>query len=124
MIFLNQKFEYYVLDVPIPSNAEWMKLDFNSKEYRVKKWHMTYAKLLLNEVGAKGWELINKSNNSYLDEKTRELKEVSMFIFKRSSWSKFYNTDLGVNLIAISDLANSKVEEEYKTLDILDNINR
>lgn len=114
MIFLDQKFEYYIHEASYPSNKEGTGLDFDSKEYAIRRWHKTYFKLLLNEFGSTGWELINQIDDSYKEEQSNKLREVFTLTFKRSSRSDYYGKGVDINFSALSQFAREQVRGEHR----------
>lgn len=115
MIFFNEEFEYLVHNTSNPSNRDMHKIDYDGKEYKILEWHRVYVSMMLTELGAKGWELIIRSDDSYEKEGGGTVA-AERLIFKRSSRSKHYKTGFGVNTTLISDLAKKQAGSEHVSL--------
>lgn len=112
MIFFNEEFEYLVSGLRNPSNRDMQEYGYDDKEYKVMEWHKLYAEMMLTELGAKGWELIIRYDDSYENEDGHTVT-VDKLIFKRSSRSKYYKTGFGVDARLISDLAKKQTQGQY-----------
>ena len=117
MSLFDQKFEYLIQNVFNPTNEEFEKFDYDSKEYSHLERRKEYFELLLNELGEVGWELIETTNNNY---KKEDKGEIAKLLFKRSSWSKHYGSGLGVDLLFIDKLAKEKAEANHISFDNAD----
>lgn len=106
MFFQNQTFEYLTQEIPSPWLADFEALEYGTDKYKTIANSSEYWRLLLNELGAVGWELISietepQTENGYTYKKC---------VFKRSSRSRFFNTGIGTSLRQVQDFA----EEEAK----------
>jgi hypothetical protein len=109
--FRGEKFEYVVHGIPNPSNKDFAEHDYDSKEYKVLEWHKEFFSLMLNELGAKGWELVMKWDDSYQSKSIDTSKRVDKLLFKRSSKSEYFGTGFGVDGSNVSDQAKKRSEE-------------
>ena len=109
MRFFDETFEYLTQGLTNPMNRDFDKHEYDSKEYRRYEWAKEYYNLMLNELGAVGWEAIMSWDDSY--EKSHY--PVTRFLFKRSSRSKNFGTGLGVNMSIISDIAKKRAEDNH-----------
>ncbi len=91
------------------------KHSIHTKEYALIKWEIVFYKLLLNELGSKGWELICKNENPYYDDIiNNNMVSVTTLTLKRSSHSKFFGTGEDVDTKTLYELAREKVRADYK----------
>ena len=109
MKLFNQTFEYITHNITCPTNADFERLDYDSKEYKNLEWAREYWRLTLNELGAVGWELISIENEPTTEKKM----EVKKCIFKRSSRSRYFDTGFGVSMRDTSDRAKEVAEEQH-----------
>ncbi len=116
MKFLDQSFEYLVHGMFNPSNEEFDEHDYDSKEYKNLEHKREYFNLMLNELGAVGWEVVSMWDDPRKDKKIAPLvgrEKITKFLFKRSSRSKHYRTGFGANIIAINELAKQQAEANH-----------
>lgn len=92
-----EQFEYTRHNFIFPTNKEFALCKYESKEYRMLEYQKEYSDSLLNELGARGWDLIM----SY-DDLSSEGKTVKVLTFKRSSRSKFFGKGFGVDTGALN----------------------
>lgn len=104
--FFNEEFEYMRHNLHDPSNKEFKKLHYSDEEYKTLEWHRVYSRMLLDELGSRGWELVASTDDSH--EKDVSVERLT---FKRSSRSKYYKTGFGVDIAHLSDLAKEEAEE-------------
>ncbi len=105
MKFFDEKFEYITLQKYNPSNKDFDSNDYDSEEYKNLEWYKEYYTLVLNEAGAKGWELIDISDDSHKG------RTIDRLTFKRSSRSEYFGTGLGIDVVGLSDLAKEISED-------------
>ena len=115
MKFFSEEFEYLVQNMRHPSIKEMEKYDYDAEEYKTMKWWNYYFELMLTELGAKGWELIIKYDNSSEKSATGIAHTNDELIFKRSSKSKYYNTGIGVDRERVSALAKQQAKDNHIT---------
>jgi hypothetical protein len=113
MIFFNEKFEYLVQNLRHPSIKDMEKYDYDDEKYKTMEWWKSYFEMMLNELGAKGWELIIKYDNSSDKSATGISHTNDELIFKRSSRSKYYKTGLGVDINSVSALAKERAQNNH-----------
>jgi hypothetical protein len=111
-----EKFEFMTHNVSIPSNKDLSAHDYESNENKVLEHLKEYAELLINELGANGWELVMKWDDTYQWDNTypREngvSSRMSKLLWKRSSRNKKFGTGFGVNITDVSEKAKKRAEE-------------
>ena len=108
-----EEFEYLVQNLRNPSIRDMDKHDYDDEKHKTMEGWQAYYKIMLTELGAKGWELIIKSDNSSEKSATGIIANNEELIFKRSSKSKYYKTGFGVDITLIRDLAKEQAESEH-----------
>jgi hypothetical protein len=109
----SEQFEYLVKSLRNPSIKDMERYDYDSKEHKTMEHWKAYYKMMLTELGSRGWKLIIKSDDSNEKSATGIIHSSEELIFKRSSASKFYKTDMGAGSSLISDLAKEQAESEH-----------
>jgi|GEM_PF-4334216 len=110
-MFFNQKFEYFSINLINPGNHDFEKYDPKSKEYKELLTSKEYLDMVLNELGSRGWELIFIQPDPFGD---NDQKLIHRFTFKRSSWSKEYRIENGINFSAIEEISKERAKELQK----------
>ena len=112
MKLLDEKFEYLSHNLPVPKNKDFGE-DYNSKEFRELELSKEYSMMMLNQIGAQGWELVTVQDDS---DEGMKVGTIDRFIFKRSSHSQYFGTGLGVDMMAVERMAKEKVEKNHPNI--------